>query len=167
MKKRIIIIFLALCVGGLAEEPPKPAVPKPSAVPMSAVEQKPSAVSKKAGEQARQPGKPAAKRPSKGSAIKIVDPPPFVIPKEAEILANDASGKTWRMNGRIKGELADCKKSLYVSILREKFDFKHETALDKEKTHLLSMWVKGKEVLLLLVWTGDGYTYFSWGTYTE
>lgn len=98
---------------------------------------------------------------------KPAEMPPFTIPKEAEVLAKDTSGKTWRMSGRLKGELAENKKALYIALIKAKFDFKHETAMDEAKTHLLSTWVKGKEVLLLLVWQGDGYTYFSWGTYKE
>jgi len=98
---------------------------------------------------------------------KPAEMPPFAIPNGTEVLAKDASGKTWRMSGRLKGELAENKKSLYIALIKAKFDFKHETAMDEAKTHLLSTWVKGKEVLLLLVWQGDGYTYFSWGTYKE
>ena len=98
---------------------------------------------------------------------KLVDMQPFTIPKETEMLAKDSSGKTWRMSGRLKGKLEEGKKSLYIALIKAKYDFKHETAMDEAKTHLLSTWVKGKEVLLLMVWQDDGYTYFSWGTYKE
>ena len=95
------------------------------------------------------------------------EPPPFALPIGVEVLAKDGSGRTWRMNGRIKGTLADSKKSLYKELLKAKYDFKHETALDEAKTHLHSTWVKSGSVLLMMLWQDGEYIYFSWGTYRE
>ncbi|MBQ9366515.1 MAG: hypothetical protein IJT83_01950 [Victivallales bacterium] len=138
--KHGIAIFLLACLAGVAADVPKQTGAADAPKPTGAV---PKAVAK----------------PSVAA--------PFAVPKEAEVLAHDESGRTWRMNGRLKGELSEGKKSLYIALFKAKYEFKHETALDEAKTHLLSTWVKGKEVLLLMIWADRGYTYFSWGTYTE
>ena len=92
---------------------------------------------------------------------------PFVLPPNTVVLAQDDSGKTWRMTAQVPGELSLVRKALFSALSEAKFKFKHETPLDEDGTHLLSTWVKkGRESLLLLVWAGqDGFTYFSWGTY--
>lgn len=102
-----------------------------------------------------------------GMPLPLPSAEPFALPKQTEILFRDDSGRTWRMNARLHQELAPAKKMLYDALLMAKYEFKHETALDEAKSHLLSAWTKGEETLLLLVWSAGGYTYFSWGVFSE
>ena len=92
---------------------------------------------------------------------------PFVLPKQTEVLFRDDSGRTWRMNARLAQGLEPAKKALFDALLTAKYEFKHETALDEGRSHFLSAWTKGGETLLLLVWSAGGYTYFSWGVFSE
>ena len=138
---------------------------------VSAAADKPS-VSAGAPADSTVPAAPTAAAPAAAKGAKRVMPkedviPPFELPEGVEVLARDESGRTWRMNGRLKEGLAEGKKSLYIALFKATYDFKHETAMNEAKTHFLSTWVKGREVLLLMVWAGNGYTYFSWGTYSE
>ena len=92
---------------------------------------------------------------------------PFSVPAGAEVLSRDDSGKTWRMSGRLERSLAEGRKALADALAAAGWHQRHETPLDKAGTHLLSLWTKGGESLLLLVWQGGDSTYFSWGTFTE
>ena len=90
---------------------------------------------------------------------------PFELPGGTTVVNRDASGKTWAFNGTIKAPLETTKKMLKAAIVKAGFKFKHEIPMDeKGKEHLLFAFVKGKETLILMLWSPDGRTTcFSYG----
>ena len=91
---------------------------------------------------------------------------PFVLPKEALVVSRDASGRTWALNGVMKQPLAAVRKTLTAAVLRSGYRLKHEIPLDeKGETHIiLAFEKKGRETLILMMWSIDGRnTCFAYG----
>ena len=88
----------------------------------------------------------------------------LALPKETEVINRDNSGKTWQMNGSLKMDFEEAKKTLSASIQKAGFKLQHEIPLDeKNKEHMLLSWTKGKQTLIMMLWAGDKKTFFSWG----
>lgn len=93
---------------------------------------------------------------------------PFALPKGTEVINRDNSGKTWQMNGSLKMGFAEAKKTLSTAVQKAGFKLKHEIPLDeKNKEHILLSWIKGKQALIMMLWSGDKKTFFSWGIAEE
>lgn len=90
---------------------------------------------------------------------------PFELPKNTTVINRDDSGKTWAFNGVLSSSLPATKKILKESILKKGFQFQHEIPVDeKGEKHVILSFVKGKETLIVMIWSEDGKkTYFSYG----
>lgn len=89
----------------------------------------------------------------------------FVLPKEAKVINRDNTGKTWQVNAVVNLPLDKTKKLLNDAILKNKYKLKHEIPMDeKGKEHIILSYVKGKDNLILMVWSPDGKkTFFAYG----
>ncbi len=93
---------------------------------------------------------------------------PFALPKGTEVINRDDSGKTWQMNGSLKMGFEEAKKTLSTAVQKAGFKLKHEIPLDeKNKEHVLLSWAKGKQTLIMMLWSGGKKTFFSWGIVKE
>ena len=93
---------------------------------------------------------------------------PFVLPEGSQIINRDNSGKTWQMNGSLKMNFEKAKKTLDSSIQKAGFKLKHEIPLDeKNKEHIILAYAKGKQTLIMMLWSGDKKTFFAWGINEE
>ena len=99
------------------------------------------------------------------TAIASIAADPFELPRNTTVINRDDSGKTWAFNGVLDATLPATKKLLKESILKKGFRFQHEIPVDEkgEKQVLLSF-IKGKETLIVMIWSEDGKkTFFSYG----
>ena len=89
----------------------------------------------------------------------------FVLPKEAKVINRDTSGKTWQVNAVTALSLEKTKKLLHDAIIKKQYKLKHEIPMDeKGKEHLIISYTKGKENLILMIWSHDGKkTFFAYG----
>lgn len=89
----------------------------------------------------------------------------FVLPKGAKVINRDNTGKTWQVNAVVNLPLDKTKKLLNDAILKNKYKLKHEIPMDeKGKEHIILSYVKGKDNLILMVWSPDGKkTFFAYG----
>ena len=89
----------------------------------------------------------------------------FVLPKDAKVINRDTSGKTWQINAVINLPLDKTKKLLHDAVIKSKYKLKHEIPMDeKGKEHLIISYTKGKENLILMIWSPDGKkTFFAYG----
>lgn len=89
----------------------------------------------------------------------------FILPKEAQIINRDNTGKTWQVNAVVNLPLDKTKKLLNDAILKNKYKLKHEIPMDeKGKEHIILSYMKGKDNLILMVWSPDGKkTFFAYG----
>ena len=89
----------------------------------------------------------------------------LTLPKEVKVLNRDKSGKTWRVNAVMVLPLDKTKKLLHEAIIKKQYKLKHEIPMDeKGKEHLIISYVKGKENLILMIWSPDGKkTFFAYG----
>ena len=101
-------------------------------------------------------------------AQKRVTPAPFELPAGAKVLAKDDSGKTWRQNGVVTGDVHVVQAAFSNQLVKAKFTCKHVIVLEEKTGRALEEWRKGKESLLLMLWPGGiGKTMFSWGVSNE
>ena len=97
-----------------------------------------------------------------------VSPAPFELPVGAKVLAKDDSGKTWRQNGVVTGEVKTVQAAFSNQLVKAKFTCKHVIVLEERTGRALEEWRKGGESLLLMLWPGGkGFTMFSWGVSNE
>ena len=90
------------------------------------------------------------------------------MPEGSQIINRDNSGKTWQMNGSLKMNFEKAKKTLDSSIQKAGFKLKHEIPLDeKNKEHIILAYAKGKQTLIMMLWSGDKKTFFAWGINEE
>ena len=90
---------------------------------------------------------------------------PFVLPPAAKVINRDHSGKTWQLNAALNMPLANAKAVLHHAILQQNYTLKHEIPIDeKGQKHIIISYVKGKDNLILMLWSLDGKkTFFSYG----
>lgn len=90
------------------------------------------------------------------------------MPEGSQIINRDNSGKTWQMNGSLKMNFEKAKKTLDSSVQKAGFKLKHEIPLDeKNKEHIILAYTKGKQTLIMMLWSGDRKTFFAWGINEE
>lgn len=89
----------------------------------------------------------------------------FVLPKDAKVINRDKTGKTWRVNAVLNLPLDKAKKLLHAAVLKSNYKLKHEIPMDeKGKEHFILSYLKGKETLILMIWSPDGKkTFFAYG----
>lgn len=93
---------------------------------------------------------------------------PFVLPEGSQIINRDNSGKTWQMNGSLKMNFEKAKKTLDSSVQKAGFKLKHEIPLDeKNREHIILAYTKGKQTLIMMLWSGDRKIFFAWGINEE
>ncbi len=99
---------------------------------------------------------------------KRIAPMPFELPIGAKVLAKDDSGRTWRQNGVMTGEVQVVQAAFSNQLAKAKFQCRHVIALEEKTGRALEEWRKGNESLLLMLWPGGkGITMFSWGISDE
>ena len=89
----------------------------------------------------------------------------FEFPPETKVINRDKSGKTWQINAVINLPFDKTKKLLHNAIIKKQYKLKHEIPMDeKGKQHLIISYTKGKENLVLMIWSPDGKkTFFAYG----
>lgn len=93
---------------------------------------------------------------------------PFVLPREIRVINRDNSGKTWQMNGVVNLSFSSAKKELSDAVQKAGFKLKHEIQLnEKNKEHILLSWTKKRQTLIMMLWTAEKNTFFSWGIVNE
>lgn len=93
---------------------------------------------------------------------------PFALPRGAQVLAHDDTGKTWRQNGVVTGAVEVVHAAFSNNLARVGYVCRHVIPLDEKGPRLLLEWRKDGQSLLLMLWPGrNGTTMYSWGISDE
>lgn len=89
----------------------------------------------------------------------------FLLPVAREVTYSDASGKSWREEGRLHVSVTAAQQMWELALRRDGWRFVRGAALDAADFRHLELWEKGEENLLLCLWSaGPGKSGYMWGT---